>query len=63
MDYERKITTKWTGSVIRKKLGLQTQRSRDGYLIPLAEKEKLTRLYEKYGIGREDAEPSVSQAE
>src|SRR5260370_28844425 len=39
VDYERKITTKWIGSVIRKKLGLTTERSRDGYLVPVAAKD------------------------
>ena len=34
MDYERKITSKWIGTVIRKKLGLKPQKTRDGYVIP-----------------------------
>src|SRR5439155_15777960 len=61
MDYERKITTKWIGSVIRKKLGLKTERSRDGYMIPLSEKDKLARLYEKYGIGRSETDTAAPE--
>jgi hypothetical protein len=58
-DYERKITTKWIGNVIRKKLGLKTERTREGYIVPLAKKDKLSRLYERYGIGPdENGEPA-----
>ena len=50
MDYERKITSKWIGNIIRKKLNLRLQKS-DGLLsIPLAEEPKLERLFERYGI-------------
>jgi hypothetical protein len=51
MDYDRKITTKWIGSIIRKKLGLKTHKSDGVYVIDLSQKVKLDRLYEKYGIG------------
>jgi hypothetical protein len=51
MDYDRKITTKWIGSVARKKLGLKTHKSDGVYAIDLAQKVKFERLYEKYGIG------------
>jgi hypothetical protein len=53
MDHERKVTTKWIGGVIRKRLGLQTQRSSEGYLI-VAEKAKLLCLYDKYGMGSQE---------
>jgi len=49
-DYERKITAKWIGSIIRKKLHLATQKSHGVFLIPFTEKPKLDMLYEKYGI-------------
>lgn len=49
-DYQRKITTKWVGSVIRKRLHLRTQKSHGVYVIPVSENPKLERLYEKYGI-------------
>src|SRR5215813_5904682 len=59
MDYERKVTSKWIGNIIRKKLNLKTQRMRDGYIIPSSELAKLERLYEKYGVtGKEDNEVS-----
>jgi hypothetical protein len=54
-DYERKITTKWIGGIIRKRLNLKTYRSRSGFVIHQAEKSKLEQLDEKYGIGPKDA--------
>jgi hypothetical protein len=56
-DYERKITNKWIGNILRKKLRLLTQKSHGVFVIPLSEHPKLHRLYEKYGItGQETAE-------
>src|SRR5437899_2692668 len=49
-DFERKITPHWIGQVIRRKLGLKTERRREGYTIAASEGAKLARLFEKYGI-------------
>lgn len=49
-DYERKITTKWVGSIIRRKLAIKTQKSHGVYVIPPSEEPKLARLYEKFDI-------------
>lgn len=56
MDYERKVTSKWIGTIIRKRLNLKTQKSHGVYVIPLSERPKLDRLYEKFGIGAKEAE-------
>ena len=57
-DYERKITTKWIGSLLRKKLHLKSHKSHGVFVISPSEKPKLERLYEKYRIGsKEGAEP------
>ena len=61
MDYERKVTSKWIGTIIRKKLNLKTQKSHGVYVIPLSEKPKLDRLYEKYGIGPKDFEETDAE--
>ena len=53
-DYERKITHKWIGTLIRTKLHLKTQKSNGRFVVPVTEKEKLDRLYERYGVGEED---------
>jgi hypothetical protein len=49
-EYERKITPRWIGSLLRQKLGLATERRHGSYFIAAAEKPKLLRLYEKYGL-------------
>jgi hypothetical protein len=51
-EYDRKVTAKWIGGIIRKKLQLKTQKSHGVFVIPLTENAKLERLYEKYGIDR-----------
>lgn len=55
-EYERKVTTRWIGSIIRKKLGLKTQKSNGVFVIPPEERPKLPRLYEKFGLGCTEAE-------
>lgn len=52
-DYERKVTAKWVGGIIRKRLNLKTQKSHGVFVIPPSEHIKLDRLYEKYGISKE----------
>jgi hypothetical protein len=49
-EYDRKVTAKWIGSIVRKKLGIKTERGRDGYAIAATKKSKIQRLYERYGI-------------
>lgn len=51
-DFQRKITPHWVGYLVRRKLGLKTERHRDGYLIAASEEPKLVRLFEKYGIAQ-----------
>ena len=50
-EYDRKITAKWIGHIIRKKLKLLTQKSNGVFIIAPTEKSKLDRLYERYDIG------------
>jgi hypothetical protein len=49
-EYERPITNKWIGYIIRRKLSIKTQKSHGVFIIPLEEQERLKRLYEKYGL-------------
>lgn len=63
-DYERKITPRWIGSIVRKKLGLATQKSDGVFVIPRSEEPKLSRLYEKYGLaGRADGSDAAQTLE
>lgn len=55
-DYERQVTNRWLGHVIRRKLNLMTQKSHGIFVIPLSERPKLEVLFERYGVTREDAE-------
>jgi hypothetical protein len=57
-DYERKVTAKWIGGIIRKRLNLKTQKSHGVFVIPPSEQAKLSRLYEKYGIHDDEANGS-----
>ena len=61
MDYERKVTSKWIGTIIRKRLNLKTMKSHGIYLLPLSEQPKLDRVYEKYGIAPKEAEESETE--
>jgi hypothetical protein len=51
-DYERKITPRWVGSILRRKLHLKAERTEHGYVLSGAEIQVLERLYERYGIGQ-----------
>jgi hypothetical protein len=58
-EYERKVSPKWVGHLIRKKLNLKPQKSHGVFVIPPSEGPKLARLYERYGISRIE-EPEAS---
>jgi hypothetical protein len=49
-EYDRKITPKWIGNIIRRNLQLKTQKSNGVFVLIPGEKAKLRTLYEKYGI-------------
>jgi hypothetical protein len=55
-DYDRPMTPKRVGSIIRRKLGLVPQKSHGVFVVPPAEQTKLQRLYEKYGIESDAAD-------
>ncbi len=52
-EYQRPITARWIGSVIRTRLRLRTVRRHGVFIVPMEELPKLLSLYEKYGLGRE----------
>jgi len=49
-EYERRITEKWIGAIVRKKLKLKTQRVQGVFVIPPTEDLRLKLLFERYGI-------------
>jgi hypothetical protein len=53
-DYDRKVTPKWIGWIIRRRLKLETEKRHGNFVIPMSERPKLERLYERYGVGAND---------
>lgn len=49
-DYEKKITARGIGSKIRQIFKLKTEKTRDGYIIPKTEAEKLNFHFERFGL-------------
>jgi len=49
-DYDRKITTKWIGTIVRRRLGLRAAKIHGIFTIGVNEFQKLPRLREKYGL-------------
>lgn len=61
-EYQYKITPKWIGSVIRRKLHLRTERTREGYMITSSERPKIEQLLVRYGL-QEEVAPSREDRE
>ena len=49
-EYDRNITSKWVGGIVRRRLQIRTQKSNGVYIIPVTQRPKLERLFEKYGL-------------
>ena len=50
-DWEKKITPHWVGHILRKKLGLRTEKRHGSFIIAETEGLKLASLFTRYGIG------------
>lgn len=49
-QYDQRITPKWIGIIIRKKLRLSTRKSNGVYILSENQKMKIKRLYQKYDV-------------
>jgi len=49
-EYERPITNRWIGSVLRKRLSLRTYKSHGVYVVPMSERRSIEMLCSRYGI-------------
>jgi hypothetical protein len=49
-DFDRPVTPKRIGALLRRKLGLIPEKSHGVFVVPLSDGPKLKRLYEKYGL-------------
>jgi hypothetical protein len=62
-DYDRPVTPKWLGFVVRRKLRLRTEKRHGVFVIAAGERLKLDQLFEKYGLGggpfQKDGDTSV----
>jgi hypothetical protein len=59
-EYERKITPRWVGSILRRRLGLMTHKSHGVFVVSRTELPKLPRLYQRYGVDSMKAAPADS---
>jgi len=56
-DYERKITPKWIGTLIRRRLNLKPVKREGLSVLPVPELAKLAHLRERYGLSANAHEP------
>lgn len=49
-EFERPISSRWIGSVIRRRLGLRTYKRNGVFVVPLTEKPKVDQLCRRYGL-------------
>jgi hypothetical protein len=49
-EYERRVTPRWVGSIVRRRLGLKPNRATGIFTLGPEEVAKLARLYVRYGI-------------
>src|SRR5262249_40160640 len=49
-EYERPITNRWIGGILRKNLNLRTYKSHGIYVLPVSEREKIELMCERYGV-------------
>jgi hypothetical protein len=58
-EYERKVTARWIGGILRRKLRLPTERRHGAYVIPRAAFPQITRLAERYGLSQDPAQEAT----
>lgn len=49
-EYDRPITNRWIGGILRRRLGIQTYKSHGVYVVPASERAKVEVLSARYGI-------------
>jgi hypothetical protein len=49
-EYERPITNRWIGSILRKRLNIRTYKSHGVYVVPTNERSKIELLSPRYGV-------------
>jgi hypothetical protein len=49
-EYERPITNRWIGSILRRRLNIGTYKSHGVYVVPMGARSKVELLCERYGV-------------
>jgi hypothetical protein len=49
-EYDRPITNRWVGGVLRKRLNIHTYKSHGVYAVPMDERSKIELLCRRYGV-------------
>ena len=49
-EYERPITNRWIGGILRRRLNLRTYKSHGVYVVPMTERAKIEALSGRYGV-------------
>ena len=61
-EYERPLTNRWIGSIVRRKLNLETYKSHGIYVIPSAQRQKIALLSARYGMDVKSRLPTTNTA-
>ena len=49
-EYDRPITNRWVGGILRKRLNIHTYKSHGVYAVPMDERSKIELLCDRYGV-------------
>ena len=49
-EYERPITNRWVGSILRKRLNIRSYKSHGVYVVPIKERSKIELLCTRFGV-------------
>ena len=49
-EYDRPVTNRWVGSILRKRLNVRTYKSHGVYVVPMQERSKIELLCKRYGV-------------
>jgi hypothetical protein len=60
-QYERRVTPRWIGSLVRRRLGLHPSRSTGIFTLGPEDVARLASLYARYGVAPEgDSDPALA---
>jgi hypothetical protein len=61
-EYEKRVTPRWIGSIVRRRLGLKPSRSTGVFILGPEEVAKLAALYKRFGVGASEVESAKKMA-